>query len=193
MKNSLMVLLLLLLISCKSENFDNFPNYERVRTIELKLNDKAADALNNMSKILDGTDAKRDLNSTSAQSSEIFFKLTEDEQIFYIRRTNFRNYQFNDVSSYTDLKIPISELSVDNIELFFDSMPIYGGNYANVSIKSNFNNKDAFLECRTDIDKNGKSIVSEVYKKADIFFIVSQDNAIKFKKSLIIFLNNYKK
>ena len=171
MKNSLMVLLLLLLISCKSENFDNFPNYERVRTIELKLNDKSADALNNMSKILDGTDAKRDLNSTSAQSSEIFFKLTEDEQIFYIRRTNFRNYQFNDVSSYTDLKIPISELSVDNIELFFDSMPIYGGNYANVSIKSNFNNKDAFLECRTDIDKNGKSVVSEVYKKADIFFI----------------------
>ena len=193
MKNSLMVLLLLLLISCKSENFDNFPNYERVKTIELKLNDKAAEALNNMSKILDGTDAKKDLNSASAQSSEIFFKLTEDEQIFYIRRTNFRNYQFNDVSSYTDLKIPISELSVDNIELFFDSMPIYGGNYANVSIKSNFNNKDAFLECRTDIDKNGKSIVSEVYKKADIFFIVSQDNAIKFKKSLIIFLNNYKK
>nr|WP_315258721.1 hypothetical protein [uncultured Flavobacterium sp.] len=193
MKNSLLVILVLLLISCKSENFNNFPNYERVRTNELKLNNKAEDALNKISKILDGTDAKRDLNSTSAQSSEIFFNLNKEEQTFYIRRTNYRNYQFNDVSSYTDFKIPINELSVDNIELLLDSMPIFGGDYANINITSKFNNEEAFLECRTDRDKDGKLTTKDINKCGEFSFIVSQSNGAEFKKALIIFLNNYKK
>ncbi|MDI5899340.1 hypothetical protein [Flavobacterium yafengii] len=193
MRKIMFIFLVILIQSCKVDNSNDFPNYERIRTNKLKLNNEAEDALNKISKILDGTDAKRDLNSTSAQSSEIFFNLNKEEQTFYIRRTNYRNYQFNDVSSYTDFKIPINELSVDNIELLLDNMPIFGGDYASINITSKFNNEEAFLECRTDRDKDGKSTTKDIQKCGKFSFIVSQSNGVELKKALIVFLNNYKK
>lgn len=193
MKKSIIVVLFLVLNACKSEKFESFPNYEHVRKNELKLNLEAENALNKISTILNGTDTRKDLNSTSAQSSEIFFNLSNKEQNFYISRTNFRNFQFNEISSHTDYKIPLEELSTDNIDLFLDNMPMFGGNYASVTITSKFDNKKAFLNSRTNIDKNEIVTIDKTFKEGNCSFIVSQENGIEFKKQLIIFLNNYRK
>jgi len=183
MKKIILALYILCLISCNNRN----EQFTEERIVEIELNNDAEKALNNVTNILNKDDYRNDLNSLHSQTTEIYYTLTNKEKYIIFKLIGYSNRNDETISNITNTKIYLDDLIKENIELSIDYMPILGGNYGSVTLKSKFSKKDVFIIKKVDFKDSKKETI-----KYNNFHIISlsPEKANSLTKQLKIFLSN---
>lgn len=183
-------------LSCK--NNSSFSDFETVRSYNIEINEKARKSLNEITKLLDGSNALYNKNIDSdvaiITQYQVYFNLTNSNNNLYIRQVLWNDIAQMKPPVYVDYELPIEEIDETNIEIQELNLPIFGGEYANFTINSKLNNPDAFGYRNSKYtEDNGKIEIKNISKRSYIIIPLKVDVAYKLKEQLIILTENYKK
>jgi len=193
MKYLAYLIIVFILLGCN--NNDNFNDFETVRKCNIQLNDKAATALNEITKLLNGDNAiynqHEDSSLAKITKHYVYFNLTDYNGKLFIRTVLWNNYAQTGNPIYVDYELPIKNIDITNIELIDLYLPAFGGEYSSFEIYSKFNNHEAFGVRVLKFDENKQKYMIKSTKTGNILLQLKRDIARKLKEQLIIFVQNY--
>lgn len=186
------ILFIFFALACSSKNA-KFSNYDLVRKNELRLNEKADTALNEITKLLDGGNllikSYNDGDLPAVQQNEIFFNLTEKNRNIYLRLTLYKDFAMTKISGYREYEIPIEEIDPTSFNVTESFMPSHGGNFAFFEFNSKYNN-DSFTYRGRGINKKNEMEIGTVSKTSNCNLTLKIDIAHKLKNQMTIFIKN---
>ena len=183
----------ILLSSC-NKNECEVPNYDLVRKVALQLNSETEKNLNSITQILHNHRyLKNNLVSKTVPArleNEIFFNLNKDNNVLHFREIHYKNLVDFEINHYRNYDIPIDEIDTESIEIIYMTEGSVYENSAVITIKSKFNNTEAFNK-QSVVIENGKEVVKACATDEGFSINIKSEDAELLKKSLVSFIKNY--